>query len=263
MGYLFWFWYAVGFGLLVFYRVPDFLGFSNGLFLLFFAMYAISMEIRESRLGGAGSALYLYVRASVVFISTMLIEAYGVATAIPFGRYDYTPVLGITAWGVPLAIGAAWVGVVSVCSAMSASASRLWSAVQTGLWAMCFDIVLDPASEASGFWKWSDSGYYYGIPWQNFASWFVIAFVLAWLLYPPRRSDKACGPSISAAPFRLYQALVVLFGILAWKAGLSAAGFAAVLITAAAEGRLYDARRKAVKGGGRRDANPRGQTKVV
>ncbi|WJH34807.1 carotenoid biosynthesis protein [Paenibacillus sp. CC-CFT747] len=89
---VFWFWYAAGLLLMLFYKVPEMLGFSNGLFLLFFASYAVFLETRTGR-GIPG----IVFRTTLVAAVTFGVEAMGVATGFPFGSYAYTHVLGIAA----------------------------------------------------------------------------------------------------------------------------------------------------------------------
>ena len=41
------------------------------------------------------------------------------------------------------------------------------------------DLVIDPlAAGRLGYWEWSQTGVYYGIPWRNFIGWFVVSALI-------------------------------------------------------------------------------------
>ncbi|MHA6482453.1 carotenoid biosynthesis protein [Paenibacillus sp. strain BS8-2] len=226
--YVFWFWYAVGLLLMLTSGVPEWLAFSNGLFLLFYSVYALEVEagLGEPR----GRRL---MRAAVVAGATFLIEYIGVSTGWPFGEYVYTPVLGFAAGGVPLSIACAWVGVILNVMLVAEQASRLGRAFMTGLWVLAFDLVLDPVAYARDFWRWEHEGGFFGVPVVNFVSWFVIAFVMSFAFpvrvvpYPVRRRAV-----------RLLQTMLLMFGLLGLKEGLSVPLLIAVASAVAAEGVL-------------------------
>jgi putative membrane protein len=56
---------------------------------------------------------------------------------------------------------------------------RGWRAtVLAALLTTATDLVIDPlAANRLGYWKWAETGSYYGIPLVNFAGWFVTALV--------------------------------------------------------------------------------------
>ncbi|WJH37220.1 carotenoid biosynthesis protein [Paenibacillus sp. CC-CFT747] len=88
---------------------------------------------------------------------------------------------------------------------------------------LLFDLVLDPVAYARGFWVWEVPGVYAGIPWTNFASWFLIAALLSFVY--PRRTVP--GPVRREAGL-LYGLMLVMFALLGIKEGmLLPAGFAA------------------------------------
>ncbi len=247
--WLFWFWLAIGLGLMLFYKVPDVLGFSNGLFLVFFALYAVMLE---RRLGGRVRGIA--ARAALVGAVTYLLEWVGTETGYPFGHYDYSATLRFWDGGVPLAIGFAWIGVMSCGVLLSRAATRLGKALQVGMYSVLFDLVLDPVAFHQQFWIWSSEGAwgtYYGVPLQNFAAWFVTAALLSFL-YPhlPARQVREVRSGGSAAGMtalyseavRLYQGMHVMFGLLACKAGLWGAAATAFAVIALLEGRLRYAR---------------------
>lgn len=242
MRYLFWGWYAIGLVLMLAFYVPDFLHFSNGLFLIFFALYAIQLEVqnRDTFMQSNGilgnRPLSIVMRALVVGVVTYVLEGIGTQTGYPFGTYHYSHTLSLFGESVPIAIGFAWIGVMSSAILLSTATSRWVRALQAGLWALLFDLVLDPVAFSRGFWEWQGHGIYAGVPWQNFASWFVTAFLLSWL-YPLRISYQ----KPLAEGVRLYQGMLLMFGILGIKEGLYTPFMISLVGSVIAEGVLrYD-----------------------
>ncbi|MFI2855722.1 carotenoid biosynthesis protein [Paenibacillus sp. JSM ZJ436] len=235
MGYLFWGWYTIGLILMLTYDVPDLLHFSNGLFLVFFAMYALTLERQELRSKNLQrhASLSIWARAGIVAVSTYILEWFGTETGYPFGTYEYTDTLSIFGEAVPIAIGFAWIGVMVMSVLMSTGKTLLTRALQTGFWAMLLDLVLDPAAFANEFWLWSGTGFYAGIPLQNFISWFGAAFLLSFL-FPLYHEGRDSRPSRSTV--FLYQGMLAMFGLLSLKEGLVVPALISVLGIAAAEG---------------------------
>lgn len=240
--YLFWGWYAIGLLLMLAFYVPDFLHFSNGLFLVFFALYALQLEVHERNKFKKSKGLFgnhilsVGIRALLVGVVTYVLEGIGTQTGYPFGTYHYSETLSLFGESVPLAIGFAWIGVMSSAILLSPATSKWIRAVQVGLWALLFDLVLDPVAFSRGFWVWQGDGIYAGVPWQNFASWFVTAFLLSWL-YPLRIS----GMKFLMEGVRLYQGMLLMFGLVSVKEGLATPFFVSLIGSAVAEGVLrYD-----------------------
>lgn len=111
------------------------------------------------------------------------VEHIGVTTGVPFGRYRYTDVLGFKIAGVvPLPIPFAWLLVVpaSIGAAIALGAQRRRSIVVIAtLLAFGLDLLLEPvAAYIVDYWRWIDSGPYYGVPTANFIAWGATALVL-------------------------------------------------------------------------------------
>lgn len=108
------------------------------------------------------------------------VEAVGVRFGVPFGRYVYTGALQPQVLGVPVVMGPAWMVLVAFAQD-AAGRLRLggWRAVLfAALLTTATDLVIDPlAANRLGYWKWLDGGSYYGIPFVNFAGWFLTALV--------------------------------------------------------------------------------------
>ncbi|QGG46481.1 carotenoid biosynthesis protein [Heliorestis convoluta] len=103
--------------------------------------------------------------------------------------------------------------------------------MEVGFWAVAFDLVLDPVAYAREFWIWHDQGIYYGIPLQNFVGWFVIAMVLSYL-FPIRTVPY----EVRMKALRMYQMVLLFFGLLAFREDMTALLLLALFIAALAEG---------------------------
>ncbi|GAA0361651.1 carotenoid biosynthesis protein [Bacillus horti] len=208
---IFYFWYVVGLILMLTIGVPDILSFSNGLFLVFFALYALTIE---QKLGEKKAIIW--TRAALIGVLTFTIEWIGVRTGFPFGEYNYSNTLGFLLDGVPITIATAWVGVLVSAVVISEYQSRWVRAIFVGLWALFLDLVLDPVAFAKEFWMWEhEGGFYYGIPLDNFIIWFILPALLSFVF--PLRSISY---SIRKEMMRLYQMMLLFFGILGIGQGM-------------------------------------------
>lgn len=181
--------------------------------------------------------------STLVFVLGVIIEYVGVSTGFPFGAYRYTGVLvPELPGGVPLAMGFAWLLIVIAGSftarrlllrmrrtARSVAALTVLSA----LFAVGLDLLLEPvAYHVKGYWQWfaGDAGYY-GIPWGNFAAWFVAAAALSVplaALYTTRTPTKRVW-----LPVTLYTMNVIMFGIVNVAHGFWWPGLIALLLLGA------------------------------
>lgn len=122
-----------------------------------------------------------------------LAEVAGVHTGFPFGGYTYTNVLFPLVLGTPIVMGAAWIILLAYVRHMGfpRKAGRLTGAAVCALWMVAIDLVIDPlAAGPLGYWTWVHPHGYYGVPWSNFAGWWMTAFLL-FLIYPaPEKAAK-------------------------------------------------------------------------
>lgn len=229
---VFLFWYVIGLLLMLTVGVPAPLAFSNGLFLVFFALYAIDIEGRMGERAGSR-----WLRVAVVGLFTFGVEWLSVKTGWPFGSYNYSSILGIQLGGVPLTIACAWVGVLLSAIMLAQGQSRWIRALQAGIWTVAFDLVLDPVAFARGFWTWEGEGLYFGVPLTNFIAWFILSAGLS-LMFPTRLVPH----KVRKEAVRLSQLMLLMFGILGLKEGMFVPMIVAVVATAAAEGTVmrYD-----------------------
>jgi putative membrane protein len=132
------------------------------------------------------------------FIVAFTAEALGVNFGLVFGHYYYTPMLGVSLFGVPLLAALAWEPIVYAAFCISdmltprmASLSPLFKRTTSPLWAAAigalattaWDMMIDPIAVSQGWWVWVDGGPYvpyvaHGVPIQNFMGWLGVAFVI-------------------------------------------------------------------------------------
>lgn len=117
----------------------------------------------------------------LIIILTILIEGIGVKTGKIFGNYSYGTNLPPYLWGVPLAIGFAWLTM--LLSSISLTEWVLgffkwknifYTSALTALLMTIFDFFLEPAAIKLNYWNWANGE----IPLQNYLAWFVISFFL-------------------------------------------------------------------------------------
>jgi putative membrane protein len=111
----------------------------------------------------------------------LVVEAYAVATGIPYGQFTYSAdlgyrVFGLVPWTVAFAYLPMLLGAVTLAAAAAGTAwSRL---VPVGVFVLLLvDLVIDPAVVHAGLWVWLDGGAYYGVPASNFAGWVLTGVV--------------------------------------------------------------------------------------
>ncbi len=165
----------------------------------------------------AGGLLLVFAPASerpVLLIAGLVgfgAEILGVKTGFPFGAYAYTTVLFPHLFGVPLVLIAAWLILFSYVRQM------VTQPLAGAAWMTAIDLVIDPlAAHSLGFWEWEQGGWYYDIPWTNFAGWFFVCLLLFLLFRRPAEDDP------QARWFGL--SIILFFTIIAVGTGLFLAG---------------------------------------
>jgi uncharacterized membrane protein len=177
------------------------------------------------------AAMLLYGPASALFISLLvivlsyLVEAIGVNTGFPFGRYHYTAILFLHLPGsVPLAVMFAWLLIVFGSYAWAHAETRdltVRTALLGAFLATLLDMAIEPvAAHVVHYWEWSPPGPigYYEVPFANFAAWFLVTFVLLLLAGRSLRqrvaSDRSRTIRLAAfAPRFLFSTSLFMFGL--------------------------------------------------
>lgn len=137
-----------------------------------------------SRGGWAAAALL------VVGGGGLVAEAVGVATGVPFGRYDYAGSLGPALLGVPLVIPLAWIMMAwpawLVALRLARGRGRPARVAVGALALASWDLFLDPQMVDAGHWRWADPVPSLPgvptVPLTNYAGWLLVAAVLMLLL---------------------------------------------------------------------------------
>lgn len=124
-------------------------------------------------------------------------EFIGSHTGIPFGAYHYTDRLRPQLGGVPVIIPLAWLMMLPPAWAVGEAVTQIVSPIDgnrlvfvlaSALAFTAWDLFLDPQMVKWGLWIWDrpTAPGYFGIPWTNYAGWFVCAAVLTAILAPAR-----------------------------------------------------------------------------
>jgi putative membrane protein len=114
------------------------------------------------------------------------IEYIGLVTGMPYGAFTYNPELGgriggILPWTVSLSYTTLLLGSIGI--AYTLTDKKVFRILLTVLILLVSDLVLDPGAVAIGMWSFTDWGYYYGVPIQNFIGWIITGIPAACLGY--------------------------------------------------------------------------------
>jgi bisanhydrobacterioruberin hydratase len=225
---LFIFWYICGIILLGFDILPWWLEWANAFFLILAGSLGFIFFIK--RFGTlTGSLLGIFI-----FIFTFIVEGAGAKTDFLFGSYDYTDRFAPNVFGVPIAIGFAWLMVMATTHVVArwvVPAGGLLYALVGGVAAVIIDLIIDPvAFQIKEYWIWQDTGWYYEIPWTNFFGWFAVSFVLHLLIdfLMKRTSTQTDILTYEKRMVLLYVLMIGMFILLGMLGGL----WMAVIITA-------------------------------
>ncbi len=162
---------------------------------------------------GARTALVLL---AVFAGGGLLVEAVGLSTGLPFGRYSYGDGLGPTLFGVPLVIGLAWAMVAwPAWIAAGRLTTRRWHRIVVGAWTLtAWDLFLDPQMVGAGYWRWADPEPalpgLYGVPLTNHLGWLLVSLVLMTTF------DALAGARVGADDNVPHHLDVVPVGLLIW-----------------------------------------------
>lgn len=180
---------------------------------------------------------------AMIYVISLFSELIGTGYGVPFGDYQYTGLLGHKVGGrVPFLIPLSWFLMalpawVIARAAAGAGTPRPARLALGAFWLVIWDLALDPAmSYLTPYWRWEDSGPYYGMPWLNLGGWFATGLVLmATIDLLSERGDWAALPvrwmaSYYAVMLALPLGMVLAGGL--WAAALatlSSLGLAAAL----------------------------------
>ena len=119
--------------------------------------------------------------AAISFLSEHIGTGYG----IPFGGYGYTGLLGARIGPRdPALIPISWFlmalpGWILARAVLPGPGRRTGRVLLGAAWLVTWDLALDPAmSFLTPYWRWEETGPYYGMPWMNLAGWYATGIVL-------------------------------------------------------------------------------------
>ncbi|MDQ6664031.1 MAG: carotenoid biosynthesis protein [Acidobacteriota bacterium] len=141
----------------------------------------------------------LWAAAAIGFASELI----GVRFGVPFGQYQYTRALHPIFWHVPVVLLFAWMVLI-------AFVRELRVPVLIGAaWMTAIDSVIDPvASQPLAYWRWLDSGPYYGVPVLNFTGWFFVSALILALL--PGKAPRRLPVALTGITVILFFAILAL-----------------------------------------------------
>lgn len=135
----------------------------------------------------------VFIAIGIIFI-TWLIEAIGVITGFPFGRYNYTGKLQPQLLNVPLLIPLAWLMMLppswAIAQRITGQSKGIKFIIISGLAFTAWDLLLDPQMVKWGIWSWQNPNGYFGIPFINFFGWFLSAIIVTLIIRPPKLNEK-------------------------------------------------------------------------
>jgi bisanhydrobacterioruberin hydratase len=127
----------------------------------------------------------LFMAAMIGFMA----EIIGVHYGFLFSPYSYTRVLIPHLLDVPVVMLSAWMVLV-------AYTQQLWGRLRLSRpaliilcagWMTAIDLIIDPlAANQLGYWRWVETGIYYGIPFHNFVGWFIVSLIIFVSIPVPR-----------------------------------------------------------------------------
>ncbi len=144
--------------------------------------------------GVARAVLMLLVTAG----GGLLVEAVGVRTGRPFGRYAYGRRLGPAVAGVPAVVPMAWTMAAypALAAARAVTRTRGRQVLLAAAGLAGWDLFLDPQMVAAGHWHWERVGAALPgvpeVPLTNYAGWLAVALAMAVALsaaLPERDTD--------------------------------------------------------------------------
>lgn len=126
-----------------------------------------------------------------VFAISLLLEGLGTTYGIPFGKYEYTDLLGWKFFDkVPLLIPISWFFMAIPSYAIAMKLTKImalknkfiigfFNILLASVFLTSWDLTLDPAmSNLTPFWIWESKGSYFGTPIVNFGGWLLTSAII-------------------------------------------------------------------------------------
>jgi putative membrane protein len=166
-------WFSCGYILIVTSSLPSWLTWANSFYLILGGFTALVWL--RLQMGLRNTILFFLICGGVSGFA----EWFGVTTGWWFGTYSYSEQFAPFLFGVPLAIPFAWC-MILIISHWALRGTRMMDLAFVALFAVAIDLLLDPVAVVQGYWLWekTTSFSFYEVPWTNFASWWITAFII-------------------------------------------------------------------------------------
>lgn len=166
-------------------------GFTLGIIL---SVILQTLAVLSILIKSIGIRRTVFMAVGIVLL-TWVIEAIGVATGSPFGRYYYTERLQPQLLNVPLLIPLAWLMMLPPSWAIAQRITRQQKDIEfiilSGLAFIAWDLFLDPQMIKWRLWVWEKPNGYFGIPFTNFLGWFVSAIFITLFVRPQKLPERS------------------------------------------------------------------------
>ena len=134
-----------------------------------------------------------YIFLILAYFIGMASEWIGIHTGYLFGDYVYGKNLGLLWFGVPFIIGINWVVLTIISASIVVRIKVHWffKAFIGTLLMLFLDILIEPVAIQIDYWTWQQD-----IPVSNFASWFLVAFIIQLMYFSLRLAEPKKVPSV-------------------------------------------------------------------
>lgn len=159
-----------------------------------FALFPLMLQIILLALGCIG--FYILYKSSnlrtavtvfmIVGIYGLLIETLSIKTGFPYSRFSYSDLMGYKiADIVPYTVFLIWPSLVISAYSLSEfiAKKRFYRIIVTTILLLSLDLVFDPVATGLGFWKWEQTGLYYGVPFLNFLGWIFSSLISSIIVF--------------------------------------------------------------------------------
>lgn len=128
--------------------------------------------------------------AAITLILGNIVETIGVHTGLPYGHYEFLPLMGPQLNRVPILLGLAYIGMAYASWTLArlilgATAIRLAGSqlitvpILAAVIMTAWDFAQDPVwSTLLHAWRWYDGGVWFGVPLTNYAGWLLTVFLI-------------------------------------------------------------------------------------
>ena len=180
------------------------LGFLRGfLFIVLASLSGFLFEVSGLRFGALFNNPYIYNKAGLLI------------HGVPFNVILY--------WGIFIYIGFSITNLF-LHKLKNTPSNILIKVISDGLIVTFIDLLVDPIGVKAGNWTWISGGFYFGIPFGNFVSWFFIVAIVTSIFrifeYFKPHVIKNLNYSLKVIPLKVYTTLFLVYVFYALVLGL-------------------------------------------